>query len=152
MLFPWCSTSLVLLCFVSVCYLLLLDLFVFRFLLSLLFTLVFGCVMTGPVMLTETLPFFFQTRHKKGWSSLCSISPACSTAEQGAAPEGLHWLSGYHSSVWCVETQKTKKVTFQKNNPWITMFNGEHICSHSKNITFFSIVLHGRLLKKSICN
>lgn len=65
-------------CF-CVCYLLLLDLFCFVFH-CLLLTLVFGCVMTGLMMVTETLLFFFQKHHKKGRSSLCSISPKCSTA------------------------------------------------------------------------
>lgn len=73
MLFPWCWTSFVLSCFVSVCVTCCFWICFVSFFTE-LFTLVLGCVMTGPVMLTETLPFFFQTRHKKGWSSLCSIS------------------------------------------------------------------------------
>lgn len=56
----------VLLCFVSLCVICCFWICLFRFSLSLLFTLVFSYVMTGLVMLTETLPFFFQTRHKKG--------------------------------------------------------------------------------------
>lgn len=36
-----------------------------RFSLHLLFLLIFSCVMTGLVMFTETLPFFFQKHQKK---------------------------------------------------------------------------------------
>lgn len=137
-------------CF-CVCHLLLLDLFCFVFHWGGYLHWFSAVSWRAPWCLQRPFLSFSKLATKRAEAASVA-SPCVFHSWTGAAPEGLHWLSCSHSSAWCVETQKTKKVTFQKNNPRITMFNGEHICSHSKNITFFSIVLHGRLLQKSICN
>lgn len=113
-LFPWCLRNFVL-CVLFVYYLLgfgFLICFVLFFTVFVISTSFWICH-DRPHDAYKDLSFLFP-KAPKGWSSLCGISPKCSTTRQDEANEGFHWLSFYNTSVLCVETQKTKSYLLKQ--------------------------------------
>lgn len=149
-LFPWCLRNFVYLC--VICWFRFLDLFCFS--LYLFFPLVFSCVMTGLMLFTETLPFFFQKHQKKKKKRAEAVSVAFlqSVHKTNEAMQGFTHFHFLNSSQTCVLKPRKQKIIFQKTGNHRSPFlKEEHISVCILEHWFMSsIVLHGRLLQSSV--
>lgn len=111
-----------------------------QFSLHLLSLLIFSCVMTGPVMFTETLPFFFQKHQKKkGWSSLCSISAECAPWDKVRPVQGFTDFCFMILQVLMCRNPENENYLPKRNNHKITFLNGSHVCLCSKILICFPL-------------